>query len=216
MYLIADYETRYKPYDRAGRDLVNATWVKLPVKPKGMGLEVLLEHKRGLEVFAVWCLLLEATTKQKVENRGKLLNHKDEPASIQEIAKSVSLKSRVGLVEYALTLLVTMGWIECTHNVDIVSTELRKSAEQCSVVKCSVVKSKYTPEFEIFWKKAWKGRWEAETDIHRKGSKMKAFEVWQTLSIDEQRAAYAAAAKTRSWSFVPDCNRWLKEKRWEK
>lgn len=84
------------------------------------------------------------------------------------------------------------------------------------VKESKVKESKYTQEFEIFWKQAWKGRWDAETDTHRKGSKMKAFEVWQTLSIDEQRAAYTAAAKMQSWSFVPDCVRWLKEKRWEK
>lgn len=111
-YEIVEYGERYAPYDKSGRDVVNATWVKLPCKPKGDGLERLLEHKRGLEFFAIWCLLLEKTTLEKPENRGKLLNHRGEPASFEELAKSISLKKKAKLVEAAISALVGLGWIK--------------------------------------------------------------------------------------------------------
>jgi len=112
MYIIAEYDERYRPCNKSGGELKNADFVKLPAKPRGDGLIELLEYKRGLEFFAVWCLLLEKTTAEnKPENRGKLLNRKEQSASIPEIAKSISLKSKVGLVEKAISALVTMGWV---------------------------------------------------------------------------------------------------------
>ena len=131
LYSIAEYDRLYRPYDKSGREMQRPGWVKLPAKPKGDGLQALLREKRGLEVFAVWCLLLEKTTAEKPENRGKLVNHKDEPASISQIAASISLSKKQKLVEYALKLLVSMGWInadtmssECPHNVHNISSHM--------------------------------------------------------------------------------------------
>jgi len=112
MFCIASYDKYYQPLDKSGRVLKHADYVKLPVRPKGDGLQALLEHKRGLEVFGIWCLLLEKATAQKPENRGKLLNYKDEPATVEEIAKGISLGKSVKLVKYAISLLVSMGWIK--------------------------------------------------------------------------------------------------------
>ena len=139
MYEIANYEEYYQPLDKSGRVLQNATYVKLPVNPKGDGIETLLEDKKGLEVFAIWCLLLEKATAQKPELRGKLLNHKDESATAEEIAKGILLKKRVMLVEYALNLLVSMGWLKC----DIMSPPSGTScAPKSSVIKSSVEESR--------------------------------------------------------------------------
>ena len=51
LYQIANYDDLYKPTDTKGVELVNATYVKLPVKPKGDGLQSLLSYKNGLKVF---------------------------------------------------------------------------------------------------------------------------------------------------------------------
>jgi len=138
MYLIADYDTRYKPLNKSGGELIKADYVKLPVKPKGDGLQILLEQKRGVEVFAVWCLLLEKTTAQKPETRGKLLNFKDEPATINEIAKSISLKGKEKLVEYAINLLVSMGWIISDGVAELSSEEFRERGAKLKVSKVKV------------------------------------------------------------------------------
>ena len=135
-YEIANYDELYRPYDKSGRDLKFADWVKVPAKPKGDGLQALLEHNRGLEVFGVWILLLQKATKQKPENRGKLLNHKDLPASVEEIAKGISLSKKVRLVEYSLSVLVSMGWV----NGDIKGHRVPKSCTKSRVEKSSVEK----------------------------------------------------------------------------
>lgn len=112
MYEIANYDEFYRPYNKSGEELKHADFVKLPANPKGDGLQRLLEYRRGLEIFAIWCLLLEKTTIEKrPENRGKLLNHKGRPASISEIAKAISLKGKKSLVTEALSALVEMGWV---------------------------------------------------------------------------------------------------------
>jgi len=143
MYSIVDYETRYKPINKSGGELKNADYVKLPVNPKGDGLQALLENKRGLEVFAIWCLLLEKTTAQKPETRGKLLNFKDEPASISELAKSISLKNKEKLVEHAINLLVSMGWIKSDDDAEISSEEFRKRPPKLNKVKLNKEKIKH-------------------------------------------------------------------------
>lgn len=135
MFTIADYDKRYRPYDKAGRELVNPSFVKLPINPKGDGLRTLLKYKRGGEVFCIWCLLLEKTTAEKQpDNRGKLLNHKGEPASVAEIAEGISHDRRIPLVKYALSVLASMGWVKCGQNEDIASTE---RCPNISVVKLS-------------------------------------------------------------------------------
>jgi hypothetical protein len=142
MYLITDYEERYKPYDKSGNDLKRADWVKLPAKPKGDGLQVLLEYPRGLEIFAVWCLLLEKTTLEKnPKNRGKLLNHKGQPASIYEIAKSISLPRQSKLVEHSLSALLEMGWITSDGKTETTSADFPKTSPKSRVEKSRVEKS---------------------------------------------------------------------------
>lgn len=147
MFSIADYDKRYRPYDKSGGELKHADWVKLPVKPKGEGLQALLEHRRGLEVFGIWGLLLEkATAEKKPENRGKLLNHKEEPATVTEIAKSISLPKKERLVAYALSVLVSMGWVELDSESEETSGELPQTSAKSSVEKSSVVKSRVEKE----------------------------------------------------------------------
>jgi len=133
MYIIADYDERYRPYDKSGGELKRADWVKLPVKPKGEGLQTLLEYPRGLEIFGIWCLLLEkATAEKKPENRGLLLNHRELPASISEIAKAISLPTKTNLVKKAINALLDLGWV--------ISENTSEFAEETSS-KSRVIKS---------------------------------------------------------------------------
>ncbi len=142
MYSIKDYDKRYMPRDKSRHPLVHTDYVKLPANPRGDGLQTLLKYRRGLEVFGVWCLLLEKTTLAKPENRGKLLNHKEEPATVAEIAMGISLERQVKLVEYALSVLVQMGWVECVGDAGKCGESAPLSVVECSVVECSGVKGK--------------------------------------------------------------------------
>lgn len=211
MYEIANYEELYQPYDKSGRVLKRADFVKLPVNPKGDGLQVLLEQKRGLEVFAIWCLLLEKTTAQKSETRGKLLNFKDEAASISEIAKSISLPRKENLVEYALSLLVSMGWVKC--DIKSPKTAVSRPLSLNKVKEKLNINKGYTPEFLNFWKN-FKGRWnpeKGESGGYVKVGMHEAFLEFQKLTPAEQQKAIKNAGRVRG-KFTPDACRWLKRK----
>jgi len=198
MFTIADYDKRYRPYDKAGRELVNPSFVKLPINPKGDGLRTLLKHKRGGEVFCIWCLLLEKTTAEKQpENRGKLLNHKGEPASVAEIAEGISHDRRIPLVKYALSVLASMGWVKCGQDEDIASTEY---VPNIRVLKSTKDKDKgfvfpeklNTPEFKVAWTDWLKYR----TEIRKK---MTPLTVNKQLSkLAEYSVAEAIAAINKS------------------
>jgi len=151
MYQIANYCDRYRPYDKSGGELRNPEWVKMPCKPKGDGLQTLLEYPRGLEIFGIWCLILQKTTKEKKpENRGKLLNHRELPASIPEIAKSISLGSKIKLVNNAISVLVEMGWVIDDGFAEESSADFRKTSAKSSVPKGSVPNHTLTL-FDRFW-----------------------------------------------------------------
>lgn len=214
MYLITDYDVRYRPCNKSGEELKKADWVKLPAKPRGEGLVSLLEYKRGLEIFAIWCLLLEkATIEKKPENRGKLLNHKEQSATIEEIAKGISLKNKFTLVKHAITVLVEMGWIISDCDAEDTSATLPPTSTKSRVIKSRVEKGTYDEVFEKFWK-AFKGRWNSDRSRYDKGSKLEAWEFWQKMSEADKLAALKGAPKT-GHKFTPDCCRWLNQKRWE-
>lgn len=144
MYLIKEYDERYRPYDKSGGELRQPEWVKMPAKPKGEGLGTLLEYPRGLEIFGIWCLLLQKATKEKKpENRGKLLNHKELPATISEIAKAISLPTKIKLVENALSALIEMGWVIFDGIAEETSEDVPQTSAKSRVPKSRVPKSKY-------------------------------------------------------------------------
>ncbi len=144
MYKITNYDELYRPYDKSGGELKHASFVKLPVKQKGDGLQVLLEQKRGLEVFAIWCLLLEKTTSEKPKNRGKLLNHKEEPATVEEIAKSINLSNKIQLVEHALKVLIEMKWIDVSTPAELTSAKSELTSAQAEQIPTKRTKGNLT------------------------------------------------------------------------
>lgn len=131
MYIIANYAELYNPTNSKGGELKNASFVKMPVKPRGKGLRALLRHENGIEIFGIWSLLLQAATETtSPELRGKFLNHKDEPASIEEIADAISLENNVDLVKKALALLISLRWIDFVQDTDSVRTDPVPDADE--------------------------------------------------------------------------------------
>jgi hypothetical protein len=158
MYSIANYEELYMPTNSKGGELVHAVFVKMPVKPRGKGLKSLLKNAKGLEVFGVWTLLLQAATETtNPKNRGKLLNHKDEPANSQEIAEAISLDNQVKKVEEALSVLVEMGWVQYVQSTDKVRTNSVQDADNVphkiskdKISKGKISKDKYKDGVYLF------------------------------------------------------------------
>ena len=131
MYIIANYAELYNPTNSKGGELIKAHYVKMPVKPRGKGLRALLRQENGLEIFGVWSLLLQAATETTSPKlRGMFLNHKDEPASIEEIADAISLENNVDLVKRSLEVLTSLGWIDFVQDTDSVRTDPVPDADQ--------------------------------------------------------------------------------------
>ena len=132
MYIVTDYYDHYRPTDTKGNDLVRAKYVKLPVKPMGKGLRALLRKPKGTETFGIWCLLLQAATDTKPTHRGCLLNYKDEPASIEEVADSISHTGQEKLVEKAISSLIEMGWINSVPDTELLRIDSVSATEEPS------------------------------------------------------------------------------------
>jgi hypothetical protein len=233
LYEITDYAEHYKPTNTKGEDLKYARFVKMPVKPRGKGLKALLKKPRGLEIFGVWCLLLQAATEtERAEHRGKLLNHRDEPASVEEIAESISMEGKQSFIDAALSTLCAMGWItvridsvQGTEEVrsdygeptEAVRIESDKSSPKCSEVKCSEVKgseSARAGEFENeFWpnvpNKLGKGKArEAYIKARKKASKD------DILAGLPKYRAYEDGRKTQKDYRPLHPATWLNQERW--
>ena len=228
LYEIADYDKRYKPKDTKGKDLVNASYVKLPVKPRGKGLKALMKYKKGGEFYGIWCLLLQAATELNPEHRGKLLNYKDEPATIEEIAEAISYDGKGKLVEEAISAFVTIGWVNSVVTTEEVRSDYGQGTEEvrskCSVVESREEKSRVGKvcvcEFEKFWK--------AYPDRNgQKKEKKKAIEEWNKLkpdaelqfvilkAIEKDKAARKQAKSRKEFYSAPkDAFRWLRDTCW--
>ena len=131
MYRIANYSQLYNPTNTKGGDLLYAQYVKMPIKPRGKGLRALLRKDNGLEIFGIWCLLLQAATETTTPKmRGMLLNYQDEPATAEDIADAISLSDRWEEVENALNVLIEMHWIENVPDAERGRTEGVVDAER--------------------------------------------------------------------------------------
>lgn len=141
MYCIENYEKLYQPRDSKQRPLVNAHYVKLPVN-FGKGLKNLMKrHVNPLEIFGIWCLLLEYATDQKPQFRGQLLNHQDQPATLEEICCDLDLDGQEEKLQGAISILISLGWMSSTHLVGPESDQVRTESDN-TPSKCSVVESR--------------------------------------------------------------------------
>jgi len=129
---IIDYDNRYRPIGDKKRELKNPEFVKLPLNHRGEGIEALLSEDKGLETFGVWCLLLQKATAAAIGKRGWLWNHRNEPATIAEIAGAIQMRNRSEVVAAALELLKKLGWMEFREYPRAIPPSPRNDSEQCS------------------------------------------------------------------------------------
>lgn len=111
LYFIVDYDRRYRPKNTHGQEYLHAPYVKLPIKPRGTGLKKLIRRTNCEYSLMIWPLLLQISTEGLPHLRGFLLNNDDEPATVREIAESISLESHLVWVQKGLRTLVNVGWV---------------------------------------------------------------------------------------------------------
>lgn len=129
LYEINHYDELYRPKNSKG-EIIHPDFVKLPIKPNGKGLKKLQIEAKWLQIFGMWCLLLELATENKIILRGKILNHKDKPASLAEIAAMLSLSRKRSFVKYALDILCDMGWLISSPILEKVEKKLEKAEKK--------------------------------------------------------------------------------------
>lgn len=86
---------------------IKHSWVPLPNKHDGLGLKKMLREENGLEIFAVWVLLIQVAS--KCQERGILANENGEGYTPDDIALKVGCKTEA--VERAIPFLVSINWV---------------------------------------------------------------------------------------------------------
>jgi hypothetical protein len=113
-YRIKDWAKHYETAET--RKLVSMRWVPVPNKHDGKGFRRLMRRPDGLEVFAIWILILQVASRE--EQRG-LLEDQDGPLGVQEIADKTGAPEQA--IEKALQVLASkeIGWLEVIESTGI-------------------------------------------------------------------------------------------------
>lgn len=78
--------------------------------------------ERFMEVFGTFCKFLEISGNQPRDKRGSLLNEKDEPATVADLAFLVGISNEQVL--FALQKLCEIGWVKSDNTTELNSTQL--------------------------------------------------------------------------------------------
>lgn len=122
MYQIAEWIRRYEvsikgrePKDGEELRAGPLAYIRLKVygHKQGTGFRRMqfMAGERTMEVFGIFCKFLEISGNQLRENRGKLLNEKDEPATIEDLAFILNVP--IEQITHAIMILSSpsIGWI---------------------------------------------------------------------------------------------------------
>jgi hypothetical protein len=121
MYRINEWRERYEvsikgrePKDGEELRAGPLSYIRLKVfgHRQGTGMRRLAQicgKDRVMEVFGIFCKFLEISGNQERDLRGNLLNERDEPATIEDLAFILDIPQ--GQIEFALCALSDAGWI---------------------------------------------------------------------------------------------------------
>lgn len=124
MWRIRDWSKNFE--NNRTRELQRMEWVPVPNKHDGDGFRTIMADKRGLEVFAVWILILEVAS--KCQPRGTLVRDSGEPHTAGSLSRMTGAPERS--VEYAIGVLKRsdVAWIE-EADADSEDTQAPSQAE---------------------------------------------------------------------------------------
>ncbi len=140
MYLISGWDKRYEVSSK-GREAREGnvlragalTFIRLRVHGHEQGLGYrkmqLLAKERSMEVFGIFCKFLELAGNQPRENRGQLLNEKDEPATAKDLAFILSVP--IEQINHALEVLTdkSVRWLHNTETTTQLNTTQHNSTQ---------------------------------------------------------------------------------------
>jgi hypothetical protein len=105
-YRIKDWDQHFETTE--SRRVQHARWVPMPNKQDGKGYRRIAQHKKGVEIFCAWTLMLQIASKMPV--RGVLADH-DGPLDAEDIAAKTGFPIRI--FDLALEFLSDprVGWL---------------------------------------------------------------------------------------------------------
>jgi hypothetical protein len=118
IYEITNWNQHFEKAQTRSKPVAKHSWVAMPNKHEGLGFKKIMRDDRGLEIFAVWVLMVQIASKAKP--RGRLADEDGEPYSFDDIALKSCCKTEA--VEYAIPFLIALKWV--THrSITTVSTQ---------------------------------------------------------------------------------------------
>lgn len=90
VYAVKDWDRHFEKSDT--RKCKRMTWVAVPNKHDGKSYKRLAAHRRGLEIYAAWMLILQVASKMPV--RG-VLQDEDGPLDAEDLAFMTSFPAEV-------------------------------------------------------------------------------------------------------------------------
>lgn len=111
LYAIANWDRHYE--NNRTRELKRLDFVLVPNKQDGDGYRTLMASPRGLEMFAVWILLLELAS--KCSPRGVLVRDNGQPHTAATLSRMLCLPEEI--VQLSLDQLASdeIGWMQITE-----------------------------------------------------------------------------------------------------
>jgi len=145
----------------------------------------LVAGNRLMEVFGIFCKLLEISGNQTRERRGKLLNEKDEPATIDDIAFILGISAEQ--VKFAIDKLCEVGWI--------ISPNPEISGKSGTLLELNSTKLNSTQLKEPA-KTETSGNFRKETKSHTSTSADRIISAWQKLPLPPEKKSIGGADLT--------------------
>jgi hypothetical protein len=124
--MIVDWDEHFEKA-QTRKKITKHSWVPLPNKHDGLGLKRMLREENGLEIFAIWVLLIQVAS--KCEIRGTLADKNGEGYSCDDIALKVGCKTDA--VERAIPFLVSINWVSVSIGSVLPPRYHRTGSEVC-------------------------------------------------------------------------------------
>ena len=135
IYEITNWNQHFEKAQTRSKPVAKHSWVAMPNKHEGLGFKKIMRDDRGLEIFAVWILLVQIASKAPI--RGRLADEDGEPYSFDDLALYACCKTEA--IEYAIPFLVSLRWVthrsittvspECDHGITAVGTTLHNTTQ---------------------------------------------------------------------------------------
>jgi hypothetical protein len=222
MFKITDWDKRYEVSikgrePKEGEELRAGPlqYIRLKVygHKQGAGFRKLKRAagQKTMEVFGIFCKLLEISGDQSRGKRGDLLNEKDQPATIQDLAFIIDVPEKQ--IENALKILTSknVGWL-ITNTTQPTNQESGKLPETPGESGKPALLSN-NGSFDIFWQ-----------NYPKKVGKGEALKKWKKIKpsgvlLSKMLFTLAWQVKSDQWKkdkgqFIPNPATWLNQERW--